>query len=309
VRSVERSKVSVRDGFNMPLFGVGTAITQYSISPVELGKWLETQGFESVWFGEHSHLPTIRQSNRRTSGEVTESFKHFFDPYISLTAIAAVTTSLKLGTSISLLTERHPISLSKIISTLDHVSKGRVIIGVGAGWNAEEIADYGIDFKNRWKWVRECVLAMRQIWTHEVAEFHGEMVKFGPMWSWPKPMQPGGPPILLGAFSQYVPARIAEYCDGWLPVDQGETTECLLLDVREAFSRCGRPLSELNLSIILNSSVTDKAFSTSDDQLCQRIRELEKLGFTRMNFVLPSAIPEQQWPELERFARIAKQFR
>jgi probable F420-dependent oxidoreductase len=293
----------------MPNFGVGTAITHYSISPLELGPWLEANGFESIWFGEHSHLPASRLSMRRTSGEVSEAFKHFFDPYIALTAVAAVTKTLKLGTSISLLTERHPISLAKIVSSLDHVSRGRVILGVGAGWNAEEMADYRIDFKDRWKWVRECVLAMRQIWTNDLAEFHGEMVNFDPMWSWPKPIQAGGPPVLLGAFSQYIPARIAEYCDGWMPVDQGETTERLLADVRNEYCRRGRSLADLQLSIILNSSLTDNSYATSDDAVVRRIRELSDLGFSRMHFVLPSATPDKQWPELERFVRIARPFR
>jgi probable F420-dependent oxidoreductase len=287
-------------------FGVGTAITHNSISPLELGPWLEANGFESVWFGEHSHLPAKRESMRRTSGEVTEAFKQFFDPYVALTAVAAVTTTLKLGTSISLLTVRHPISLAKIVASLDHISRGRVLLGVGAGWNAEEMADYGIEFKDRWKWVRESVLAMRQIWTHDLAEFHGEMIDFEPMWSWPKPVQPGGPPILLGAFSPYVAGRIAEYCDGWLPVDQGESTERLLNDVLEEFRRSGRPLDELQLTIILNSPVTDNGFSTSDDDLIRRIETLGRLGFDRANFVLPSAHPGEQWPDLERFARIIR---
>jgi probable F420-dependent oxidoreductase len=292
-----------------PKFGVGTAITHYSLSPLQLGPWLEENGFESVWFGEHSHLPASRQSMRRTTGEVSEAFKHFFDPYISLTAVAAVTRTLKLGTSIGLLTERHPISLAKIVSSLDQISGGRVILGVGAGWNAEEMADYGVDFKDRWKWVRESVLAMRQIWTNDLAEFHGDMVNFGPMWSWPKPVQPGGPAVLLGAFSQYIPARIAEYCDGWMPVDQGETTEHLLASVLQEFERRGRPVADLQLSVILNSTLTDNSYSTSDDAVVKRIQELADLGFGRMHFVLPSSTPDQQWPELERFVRIAGHFR
>jgi probable F420-dependent oxidoreductase len=294
-----------RDG---PKFGVGTAITHYSISPLELGPWLEANGFESVWFGEHSHLPASRRSMRRTSGEVSEAFKHFFDPYIALTAIAAVTKTLRVGTSISLLTERHPISLAKIVSSLDHISGGRVILGVGAGWNAEEMRDYGIDFKDRWKWVRECVLAMRQIWTRDLTEFHGELVNFDPMWSWPKPIQTGGPPVLLGAFSQYAPARIAEYCDGWMPVDQGEATERLLTDVREEFCRRGRSSEDLQLSVILNSTLTDRSYSTSEDDVVRRIQELSDMGFSRMHFVLPSATPDEQWLELARFMRIARHF-
>jgi probable F420-dependent oxidoreductase len=294
---------------DLPQFGVGTAITQYSLSPLQLGPWLEENGFESVWFGEHSHLPASRQSVRRTTGEVSEAFKHFFDPYIALTAVAAVTRTLKLGTSIGLLTERHPISLAKIVSSLDHVSGGRVILGVGAGWNVEEMADYGIDFKDRWKWVRESVLAMRQIWTHDLAEFHGEMVNFGPMWSWPKPIQAGGPPVLLGAFSEFIPARIAEYCDGWMPVDQGAKTEHLLASVRNEFDRRGRRVEDLHLSVILNSTLTDNTYASSDDQVVRRIRELADLGFGRMHFVLPSCKPAEQWPELERFVRIARHFR
>jgi probable F420-dependent oxidoreductase len=180
-------------------FGLATSCTHYSIQPAELGKWAEAHGFESLWFAEHTHIPVSRKTPFPIGGELPQPYKEFFDPFVGLTAAAAVTTKLKFGTSVCLVPEHNPITLAKTIASLDRVSNGEFLFGVGAGWNAEEMADHGVDIADRWKVTRERILAMKEIWTKDVAEYHGEFVKFDPLWSWPKPIQPAGPPILLGS--------------------------------------------------------------------------------------------------------------
>ena len=177
-------------------FGIVAIPTHYTIPPAEMGRWAETQGFESLWFGEHSHIPTSRKSPFPMGGELPQYYKEFFDPFIGLAAAAAVTNRLKLGTSVCLVPEHNTINLAKTIACLDQVAKGRFLFGIGAGWNAEEMADHGIQFKDRWKVTRERILAMKEIWTKDVAEYHGQFVNFDPLWCWPKPARAGGPPIL-----------------------------------------------------------------------------------------------------------------
>ncbi len=186
----------------MANFGIAYAATQDSIPPAELGAWAEAHGFESLWLGEHSHIPTSRKTPFQTGDEVPEYYKQLFDPFIALTAAAAITSKLKLGTSVCLVAEHDAINLAKTVATLDRVSNGRFLLGIGAGWNAEEMADHGVEFEERWRVVRERVLAMKEIWTKEVAEYHGKFVNFGPMWSWPKPLRAGGPPVLMGGWSK-----------------------------------------------------------------------------------------------------------
>jgi alkanesulfonate monooxygenase SsuD/methylene tetrahydromethanopterin reductase-like flavin-dependent oxidoreductase (luciferase family) len=143
-------------------FGIVTTSTQYTMQPAELGRWLEAHGFESLWFGEHSHIPTSRKSPY-PGGELPDFAKELFDPFIGLTAAAVATTKLKLGTSVCLVPQHNPINLAKTVASLDRVSNGRFLFGIGAGWNAEEMADHGINFKDRWKVTRERILAMKEI--------------------------------------------------------------------------------------------------------------------------------------------------
>lgn len=182
-----------------PLFGIATALTEKTLAPDILATWLEANGFESLWFGEHSHIPVDLKSERQNYKEVPEAFKELYDPLLALMSVAAATKTLRLGTSVLIVPEHHPIRLAKMLSTLDRISGGRVIIGVGGGWSAEEMADYGVTFKDRWKVVRETVLAMREIWGNEIAAFDGELIKFLPMWSGPKPINGARLPVLIGA--------------------------------------------------------------------------------------------------------------
>jgi len=253
-------------------FGIATACTQYTIQPAELGRWAETHGFESLWFAEHTHIPTSRKTPY-PMGKLPEYAKEGFDPFIGLTAAAVVTTKLKLGTSVSLIPEHHPINLAKTIACLDRVSNGRFLLGIGGGWNAEEMADHGVAFKDRWEVTRERILGMKEIWTRDVAEYHGKFVNFDPMWCWPKPVQAGGPPILMGAWSKWVPQRVAEYCDGWLPVDAGFDLAGAIEAIKSEAARRGRSTDRFDLSVLTAYEMAPAG------GLEARIQELLKLGF------------------------------
>jgi probable F420-dependent oxidoreductase len=176
-------------------FGLMQATTQDTLQPVELARFAEERGFDAIFMGEHTHLPT---APHRYGDAISDDYKKFYDPFVSLSLAAAVTERIKLGTGVCLLTEHHPITLAKTVATLDHASGGRVILGVGTGWNDAEMENYGIRFPERWAVSEERIHAMREIWTHDVAEFHGKYVDFDPLWCWPKPARAGGPPILIG---------------------------------------------------------------------------------------------------------------
>ncbi len=202
----------------MPRFGVVMFPTDYAIQPVELARAVEERGLDSLYFPEHTHIPTSRRTPFPGGTELPKEYAHTHDPFVALAAAAAVTSRIRLCTGICLVPQHDPIVLAKTIASLDVVSNGRFVFGIGAGWNAEEMEHHGTKYDTRWKVLRERVLAMKQIWSEEAAEFHGEFVDFDPIWSWPKPVQPGGPPILLGASSRWGFARVAEFCDGWLPI-------------------------------------------------------------------------------------------
>jgi probable F420-dependent oxidoreductase len=284
-------------------FGFVAIPTHYTIQPAELGRWAEAHGFESVWFGEHSHIPTSRKTPFVMGGELPEYYKQFYDPFIALTATAAVTEKLKVGTSVCLVPEHHVINMAKAVATLDRVANGRSLFGIGAGWNAEEMADHGVDFKDRWKVTRERVLAMREIWSKEVAEYHGKFVNFDPIWCWPKPVQKGGPPVLMGAWSKFVPARVAEYCDGWIPVDVGIDLAGGIEAIKVEVGKRGRSFKELDFSVLTGFELAPAG------GLEGRIRELLKLGFHRVLFLMPTGTAETQWPVLERYAGLIRQFK
>lgn len=284
-------------------FGVATAVTEHTLAPDVLGRWLEGNGFESLWFGEHSHMPVDMKSERQSYKEVPEAFKEMYDPLIALTSAATATTTLKLGTSVLLVTEHHPIRLAKMIATLDHMSNGRVIVGVGGGWSAEEMADYGVDFKDRWKVLRERVLAIRTIWGNEVATFDGEFVTFPPMYCGPKPINGSRLPVLIGASGTYAFRRIAEYGDGWLPVDQGDAMPGLVAALRSEMAAAGRVFDDLDRTIITHPLAH---YGGDAGALVQRVKELEKMGFQRILLTLPSDPPDNQWNVLASLAEVVQ---
>jgi probable F420-dependent oxidoreductase len=282
-------------------FGIVTSPTHYSLQPAELGQWSEANGFESLWFGEHSHIPTSSKSPFPAGGELPQFYKELFDPFIGLAAAAAVTKKLKVGTSVCLVPEHNPINLAKMIACLDRVSNGRFLFGIGGGWNAEEMADHGVEFKDRWKVTRECILAMKEIWTKDVAEYHGKFVRFDPMWCWPKPLQAGGPPVLMGAWSKFVPKRVVEYCDGWFPIDVGVDLAGGIEAIRAEALKSRKSLDRFDLSVLTGEEMAPRGIEA-------RIGELLKFGFKRIMFLISPALPDRQHPVLDRYAALIRKF-
>ena len=205
-------------------FGVAVFPTDYAISMSELAPAAEELGFESLWVAEHSHIPVSRLSKWPGGGDLPKQYWHTMDPFIALTVAALASRTIRVATGICLLIQRDPIHTAKEVASLDLVSNGRVMFGVGAGWNREEMADHSTDFSTRWRLLRERVEAVKAIWTQDEAEYHGDMVDFGPVWSWPKPVQKPHPPILLGGSGPKILERVVRYADGWMP-NRGDTIE------------------------------------------------------------------------------------
>ena len=198
-------------------FGVAIFPTEYAISMAELAPAAEQLGFESLWVAEHSHIPVSRLSKWPGGDELPKQYSHTMDPFIALTVAALASKTIRVGTGICLLVQRDPIHTAKEVASVDLASNGRFIFGIGAGWNREEMADHGTDFSTRWKLLRERVEAVKAIWTQEEAEYHGDMEDFGPIWSWPKPVQKPHPPVLLGGSGPKILERVVRYADGWMP--------------------------------------------------------------------------------------------
>jgi probable F420-dependent oxidoreductase len=205
-------------------FGIAIFPTDYAISMAELAPAAEELGFESLWVAEHSHIPTSRESPWAGGPDLPKHYWHTMDPFVALTAAALASKTIRVATGICLLVERDPIHTAKETASLDQVSGGRFIFGIGGGWNREEMADHGTDFSQRWKLLRERTEAIKTIWANDVAEYHGDMVDFGPMWSWPKPVQKPHPPILLGGSGPKILERVVRYADGWMP-NRGDVLE------------------------------------------------------------------------------------
>jgi probable F420-dependent oxidoreductase len=273
-------------------FGVVTFPTEYSIGPAELARAIEERGFESLFFPEHTHIPTSRRTPWPGGAELPREYSHILDPFVALTAAAAATERLKVGTGICLVVERDPIVLAKEVATLDLVSGGRFLFGVGAGWNVEEMENHGTDASTRFRLFRERIQAMKAIWTEEEAEFHGKMVDFGPLWSWPKPVQRPHPPILMGGAGTRTYRRVVQLADGWLPIPR----------------RGGAPLSEqigeLNAMAAEAGRGPVPVTVYGAPARAEVIRHYEETGVERCVFWMPTATAEQMMPMLDRHAEL-----
>lgn len=198
--------------------GLTTFVTDYSIRPDELARAAEERGFESVFFPEHTHIPVSRRSPWPGGSELPREYSHALDPFVCLAAAATATERLRLGTGVCLVIEHDPITLAKQVASVDHLSGGRVLFGVGAGWNREEMENHGTDPRRRFRLLRERIEAMRAIWANDEATYQGELVRFEPIWSWPKPVQRPGPPVLIGGNGPGTLDRVVELGDGWMPL-------------------------------------------------------------------------------------------
>ena len=288
----------------MVQFGLTMFATDYSVPVDILAGTAEKLGFESLFVPEHTHIPASRLSPWPGGADLPRDYWHTLDPFVSLALAASATKSLKIGTGISLITERDPILMAKQVATLDFVSGGRLILGVGAGWNQEEMENHGVAFSTRWKILRERILAMREIWTQDEAEYHGDFVDFDKIWAFPKPIQAGGPKILIGASSEYVFQRIADYGDGWMPIFQdakrrsasgGTDYSQGIENTRAAWRRAERE-GEPDFSI----------FGVAHER--KAVEELISIGFNRIIFGLPSANADIVLPMVEKLATIAHEF-
>ena len=224
--------------------------TDYGIDVAELARALEDRGFRSLYVPEHTHIPLSRRSPFPGGGELPKRYSHTHDPLVALAFAAAATKKLIVGTGIMLVPQHDPIVTAKAIASLDALSGGRFVFGIGAGWNEDEMENHGVAFKTRFRKMRDYVLAMKAIWTQEEAAYKGEFIQFDRMWSWPKPHQRPHPPIILGGESDHTLSRIVEYCDGWLPrtragFNPGEAVERL----KKMADSKGRNFKDLSITV------------------------------------------------------------
>ncbi|MBN84787.1 MAG: LLM class F420-dependent oxidoreductase [Gammaproteobacteria bacterium] len=197
--------------------GIFYFATEYGHNVVDVARDAEQRGFESLWLPEHTHIPVSRKTPYAGGAELPKEYAHTLDPFVALAAVATATKHIRLATGISLLIERDTITMAKTLATLDLLSNGRAILGVGGGWNREEAEHHGVDWSQRFQKLEEQITAIKIIWANDEASFHGEHVRFDPIWSWPKPIQRPRPPILLGGETDHTLRRVIKYCDGWLP--------------------------------------------------------------------------------------------
>lgn len=278
--------------------GVMSFNTEYSIRADDLAREAEERGFESVWFPEHTHIPASRQTPFPGGDELPKEYAHMSDPFTSMAAAAAVTETIKLGTGICLLIEHDPIALAKTVATVDRLSDGRVLFGVGAGWNREEMENHGTPYAKRWKVLAERVKAMKALWTQEEASFHGEFVDFDRVWSYPKPVQEPHPPVILGTFgSKWGRQRVAEFGDGWIPIGLfHEDLKADIEDLRERLRRAGRDPDSVSISMF-------DVYSTPEDDL-KRFADLG--GIERAIPRCPTEDRDTVLRWLDRYAEIAR---
>lgn len=278
--------------------GFSSMNTLFDPPPPVLARYLEERGFESLWYGEHSHIPCAQKTPYPGGGELPAPYKHMMDPYVSLMAAAAATTKLRLGTGIALLMERDVFSQAKTIATLDQLSGGRVIIGTGVGWNKEEFGNVSSKpWDKRYGVLRETVAAMRALWRDEEAAYRGDYIDFDPVWLYPKPRQAGGPAIVFGAMGALGVKHAAQWADGWLPVDIAmPDIPAALAAFRQAVREHGRDPDTVPITL--------QAMATPDFDTLKRYRDM---GIHRVNVGVAIDMwdkPEQVLPMIDRFAPV-----
>ncbi|MEJ0018647.1 MAG: LLM class F420-dependent oxidoreductase [Acetobacteraceae bacterium] len=279
-------------------FGAAMFFTDYSMAPAALARALEERGFESLWAPEHSHIPTSRTSPFPNGGDLPKQYYDVMDPFVTLTAAAAATGTLKVGTGVCLVQQRDPIQTAKLVASIDQVSGGRFLFGVGSGWNAEEMADHGTPFKSRHKIARERIEAMKAIWTQTKAEYHGEFVNFDPMMAWPKPVQKPHPPVIVGGAFPYGARRAIRYGDGWVPhasrPEYGDVSD-FLPQFHQMVKDAGRDPASIPLTMFRVVEELD------------RLRHYRDIGIARVVITVPSAGEAEVMPILDRWAEKIRQ--
>jgi probable F420-dependent oxidoreductase len=270
-------------------FGIGYFPTADALGPGELAAWIEERGFESLFFAEHTHIPASRESPYPIGGDLPRKYTATLDLFVALTAAAAATSRLRVGSGIALVIERDPIITAKETASIDVLSGGRLEFGVGAGWNREEMANHGTDPRTRMRLLAERVEAIKAIWTEHEATFHGEFVKFDRILCEPKPLQRPHPPVLVGGLGPTVIDRVLAFGDAWFP----NWTPDILARAAELRSRAERPVDFMAFGPPAKPEV---------------LEELAEAGTRRVAFWLPSAGRSVVEPRLERVERAIAEF-
>jgi probable F420-dependent oxidoreductase len=277
-------------------FGIVMFPTDYAIDPITLGRAVEERGFDSLFFPEHTHIPTSRRTPWPGGADLPREYSHTHDPFVALSAVAATTERLLLGTGICLVVERDPITLAKEVASLDFLSNGRFLFGVGGGWNREEMENHGTNPRTRFPLMRERILAMREIWTKDEAEYHGKYVDFDPIWSWPKPIQKPHPPIYVGGDGPGAFQRVLEYGDAWMPIPTRSET------------RLSERIRKLNQ--LAEEAGRDPIPVTVYGTLAREevIAHYADIGIERCIFWLPPVSEPEAISQLDRYAEMAGSF-
>lgn len=274
--------------------------TDRGIQPVELGREAEARGFDALWFPEHSHIPVSRRTpwgGREGAPPLPEEYWRTHDQFIALAAIAAVTERLRLGTGITLVAQRDPLWLAKEVASLDVISGGRVMFGVGYGWNHEEMASHGVDVTRRRALVREKILACKALWTEDEASFDGEFVRFEKSWAWPKPIQQPHPPVVIGASPTALHFRhIVEYGDAWMPIEGRFEIEASWLELQRMAAEAGRDPSTLQLGV----------FGARPD--ADHLAHLRNIGTSFVALGLPPLDRDAALATMDRYASLVTEF-
>jgi probable F420-dependent oxidoreductase len=273
-------------------FGGAMFFTDYSMSAPELARALEERGFESVWAPEHSHIPLSRKTPFPGGGDLPKPYYDAMDPFVVLAAAAQATRTIKLGTGVALIQQRDAIQTAKLVASIDQVSQGRFLFGVGGGWNQDEMEDHGTVYATRFKRVRESIEAMKEIWTKEKAEYHGEFVNFDPMIARPKPVQKPHPPIHVGGAFPHGARRAIRYGDGWIP--GGDIRE-VLPRFRDMARETGRDPASIEIT----------SFALGED--LDRVKRLNEMGVARVVPMFPPEKADKVLPIVDRWTKIMKQ--
>jgi probable F420-dependent oxidoreductase len=276
--------------------GAAMFFTDYSMAPAELGRALEERGFESVWAPEHSHIPLSRKSSFPSGGELPKQYHDVMDPFVTLAAAAVATKTLKIGTGVCLVIQRDTIQTAKLVASLDQVSGGRFLFGIGGGWNQDEMEDHGTVYATRFKKMREQVEAMREIWTKSKPEYRGDIVAFPPMMSWPKPVQ-SRLPVIVGGMFPHAARRALRYGDGWIPHSrrpQYEDVTDFLPQFRQMAAEIGRDPATVPITV----------WGIGED--VDRLRRYRDQGVSRVVISLPAEPAEKTLPTLDRWAGLIR---
>ena len=277
------------------LFGGAMFFTDYSMSAMELAKALEDRGFESVWAPEHSHIPLSRTTPFPGGGDLPKQYYDAMDPFVVLAAASQVTKTIKLGTGVLLVQQRDAIQTAKLVASIDQVSQGRFLFGVGGGWNQDEMENHGTEYKSRFKRMRESIEAMKEIWTRPESQYHGEFVNFDPMIARPKPVHQPYPPIHVGGAFPHGARRAIRYGDGWIPTaGRGDITE-VLPKFKDMAREAGRDPASIEISL----------FGLGEN--LERMKRFKDMGVARVVPMFPPEKADKILPILDRWAAIKRQ--